>query len=334
MPCRPARSNVFGVYDCWASVANGSLLRCRSWGRAELRRRARRPHRAPGRFPLAAGGKHADRARPRLPHAAPSGAAAAAPGTRAARPARGIPIVDRAAGRFLSVLVHCMQANRILEIGTAYGYSTLWMALALPPAGRIWTIDPDIERTQVAATYFRRAGVEDQIEIINQPALEVLHCVSAAQPRHRVHRRDQDRVRSVPRGCVPMLKRSGIVVVDNLLWSGRAAAAPEVDRRRADPRRSARSTRRFSTIPSSTRRSCRSATASASVLASTDDVPSRHAALRDRRGDRHDVAPTAAIHGFTVNAFTSVSAEPPTVLICVNRGATAHPLIAASQASA
>jgi hypothetical protein len=48
------------------------------------------------------------------------------------------------------------------------------MALALPPAGRIWTIDPDIERSEIAMSYFRRAGVEDRIEIINQPALEVL----------------------------------------------------------------------------------------------------------------------------------------------------------------
>jgi caffeoyl-CoA O-methyltransferase len=45
----------------------------------------------------------------------------------------GIPIVSREAGRFLSVMVHMMQANRILEIGTGYGYSTLWMALAQPP---------------------------------------------------------------------------------------------------------------------------------------------------------------------------------------------------------
>jgi predicted O-methyltransferase YrrM len=86
----------------------------------------------------------------------------------------GIPIVDRAVGQMLSVLVHCMQANRILEIGTAYGYSTLWMALALPPAGHIWTIDPDAERTQIAASYLERAGKLGAVEIINQPALEVL----------------------------------------------------------------------------------------------------------------------------------------------------------------
>src|SRR6185312_10270753 len=79
----------------------------------------------------------------------------------------GIPIVDRASGRLLSTLVHAMMANRVLEIGTAYGYSTLWMALALPPAGHIWTIDPDVERTEIARGYFERAGVGDKIDIIN-----------------------------------------------------------------------------------------------------------------------------------------------------------------------
>ena len=139
----------------------------------------------------------------------------------------GIPIVDRAVGRFLSVLVHCMQANRILELGTAYGYSTLWMALALPPAGRIWTIDPDMSRTGIAASYFRRGEVEDRIEIINQPALEVLEWF----PQRNLDIVFIDALKTeygaYLEAVIPMLKRSGIVVVDNLLWSGQAAAAPK-----------------------------------------------------------------------------------------------------------
>ena len=138
-----------------------------------------------------------------------------------------IPIVDRAAGRFLSVLVTCMQANRILEIGTAYGYSTLWMALAQPPAGRIWTIDPDMERTEIARGYFRRAGVEERIDVINQPALDVLNSF----PQRNLDIVFIDALKTEYSAyldaVVPMLKRSGIVVVDNLLWSGRAAAPPK-----------------------------------------------------------------------------------------------------------
>jgi caffeoyl-CoA O-methyltransferase len=181
----------------------------------------------PGRFPLPAGGKHSavrdDLAYLTRLHREPPPLLLELEqhGLR-----DGIPIVDRAAGRLLSVLVHCMQANRVLELGTAYGYSTLWMALALPPAGRIWTIDPDIARSEIAASYFRRAGVDERIEIINQPALEVLEWF----PQRNLDIVFIDALKTeysaYLEAVVPMLKRSGIVVIDNLLWSGRAAAAP------------------------------------------------------------------------------------------------------------
>ncbi len=119
-----------------------------------------------------------------------------------------------------------MQANRILEIGTAYGYSTLWMALALPPAGHIWTIDPDRERTAIALSFLERAGKAQAVEVINQPALDVLPTF----PQRNLDIVFIDAIKSeyeaYLEGCVPLLKRSGLVVVDNLLWSGRAAAEP------------------------------------------------------------------------------------------------------------
>jgi predicted O-methyltransferase YrrM len=138
----------------------------------------------------------------------------------------GIPIVSRETGRLLSTLVHCMQANRVLEIGTAYGYSTLWMALALPPAGRIWTIDPDRERTAIALDFLGRAGKADAVEVINQPALDVLPTF----PQHNLDIVFIDALKHEYEAylelAVPLLKRSGLVVVDNLLWSGRVAAEP------------------------------------------------------------------------------------------------------------
>ena len=137
-----------------------------------------------------------------------------------------IPVVDRAVGRMLSVLVHCMQANRILEIGTAYGYSTLWMALALPPAGRIWTIDPDTERTNVAATFLERAGKRDVVEIINQPALEILPTFYGRNLDIVFLDALKTEYEAYLELCIPMLKRAGLIVVDNLLWSGGVAARP------------------------------------------------------------------------------------------------------------
>jgi caffeoyl-CoA O-methyltransferase len=141
--------------------------------------------------------------------------------------ADGIAIIDRPVGRLLSVLVHAMQANRILEIGTAYGYSTLWMAPALPPAGRIWTIDDDVAQTQVARAFFERAGKSDAIEIINSPALDVL----PAFPQRNLdivflNANAEPDYEGCLELCVPMLKRSGLIVVGNLLWGGEVAEAP------------------------------------------------------------------------------------------------------------
>jgi len=138
--------------------------------------------------------------------------------------ADGVSIVDRASGRLLSTLVHAMMANRILEIGTAYGYSTLWMALALPPAGHIWTIDPDVERTAIARSYFERAGVGGKIDIINQPALEVLEMWSQRNLDIIFLDALKTEYPAYLDKAIPMLKRSGLVIVDNLLWGGKAAA--------------------------------------------------------------------------------------------------------------
>src|SRR5438034_9420414 len=86
----------------------------------------------------------------------------------------GVPIVQPAVGRLLRVLVTAVAPKRVLEIGTAIGFSTLWMASALPAGGRIDTIDPDRSRTDRARRYSLRAGVTDRVRVINEPALRVL----------------------------------------------------------------------------------------------------------------------------------------------------------------
>ena len=86
----------------------------------------------------------------------------------------GVPIVQPAVGRLLRVLVTAVAPKRVLEIGTAIGFSTLWMASALPAGGRIDTIDPDRSRTDRARRYWLRAGVTDRVRVINEPALRVL----------------------------------------------------------------------------------------------------------------------------------------------------------------
>ena len=129
--------------------------------------------------------------------------------------------VERPIGRLLSTLVHAMQANRILEVGTGYGYATLWMALAQPPLGKIWTFDPDTERTDIARSYFARAGEDDYIELVNQPALEVLPIF----PQRNMDIAFVD----APAGdyedylehCLPLLKLSGLIIFNGLLGDER-----------------------------------------------------------------------------------------------------------------
>ena len=131
-----------------------------------------------------------------------------------------VPIVSRETGRFLSVLVHMMQANRILEIGTGYGFSTLWMALAQPPLGKIWTIDPNSERTTTALSYFQRAGEDDYITILNQDGLETLENFQQRNLDIVFIDSDRERYRDYLDLVIPMLKLSGVVVIDDCYVGG------------------------------------------------------------------------------------------------------------------
>lgn len=128
-----------------------------------------------------------------------------------------IPVVSRETGRLLSTLVTAMQASRILEVGTAYGSATLWMALAQPRMGRIWTIESDMRHADVARSYFQRAGEDDYIEVFNTPALELLENfphrnldIAFIAANEREYSRYLDLV-------VPMLKLSGLVIFDRAL---------------------------------------------------------------------------------------------------------------------
>ncbi len=139
-----------------------------------------------------------------------------------------IPIVDRDAGRVLQVLAG--GRRRIVEVGTAYGYSTLWMALGQPPDGTIVTIDPDRERTGLARGWWRQAGVaDDRITVVNAPALDAfktgdpalagpfdLAFIDALKPEYAGYLEALLDGRLAP---------DALVVADNVLWSGRVSGS-------------------------------------------------------------------------------------------------------------
>jgi len=143
---------------------------------------------------------------------------------RVARP-EGIPILDRDSGRTLAVLA--ANRRRIVEVGTAIGYSTLWMALAQPAGGTVTTIDPDHARTSRARTFWQRAGIADEtITIVNRPALVAF----AEQVRELDGPFDlafidalKHEYSSYLDALLPRLAPGALVVADNVLWSGRTA---------------------------------------------------------------------------------------------------------------
>src|SRR5947208_10061874 len=77
-------------------------------------------------------------------------------------------------GRFLGLLVRTLRARSVLELGTFTGYSSISMALALPPGGRVVTCDVNEETTEIARRYAEEAGVADRIEYRLGPGLETI----------------------------------------------------------------------------------------------------------------------------------------------------------------
>ncbi len=94
----------------------------------------------------------------------------------AANAAAGLPPHDVSPlqGRFLELLVRMTQASRVLEIGTLGGYSTIWMARALPPEGRLVTLEADVSHAKVARDNLHGAGMSERVDLRVGPALETL----------------------------------------------------------------------------------------------------------------------------------------------------------------
>ncbi len=144
----------------------------------------------------------------------------------AAEPER-IPILSRDSGRMLAVLA--ANRRRIVEVGTAIGYSTLWMGLALGPGGTIVTIDPDRERTDRAREFWRSAGLPDErITVVNAPALEAFagETDALAGPFDMVFIDAlKDEYLAYLTALMDRLEPGAIVAADNVLWSGRTSGS-------------------------------------------------------------------------------------------------------------
>jgi caffeoyl-CoA O-methyltransferase len=129
-------------------------------------------------------------------------------------------MVGRIEGQFLARLVRLSGATRILELGTFTGYSSISMASELPPDGRIITCDVDPEATAIARRYMDESGFGDRIEIRLGPALETIQTLEGPFDIVFIDA-DKPNYRNYYEATLPMLAENGVLIADNVLWSGR-----------------------------------------------------------------------------------------------------------------
>lgn len=138
-------------------------------------------------------------------------------------------------GKFLSILVSAMKCNRILEIGTSVGYSTLWMALALvqnqellnSPNRSIITIENNSSKIKRAVKNFEEAGVKELIEIVEGNALNILTQLSTTNETETNTGNnlfdfvfldaDKEGLVSYFDLVLPLVRKGGVIVTDNIL---------------------------------------------------------------------------------------------------------------------
>jgi caffeoyl-CoA O-methyltransferase len=136
-------------------------------------------------------------------------------------------------GQFMALLVRLTGARRIIEIGVFTGYSSLAMALALPPDGRLVACDVNPEWTALAQRYWTRGGVGDRIELRLAPAVDTLDALLARGEAGRFDLAfiDADKATydAYYERCLQLLRPGGLILIDNVLWGGRVADAAITD---------------------------------------------------------------------------------------------------------
>jgi predicted O-methyltransferase YrrM len=134
----------------------------------------------------------------------------------------GIPIVGPVVGRLFYQLALIARAKRVMELGSAIGYSTMWWARAVGRGGKVWYTDSDPANARDARGYLQRGGVAERVEIMVGDALE---CMRRVKGRFDIVFCDIDKPGYPEAYAAAMrrLERGGILVCDNTLWKGRVA---------------------------------------------------------------------------------------------------------------
>lgn len=140
--------------------------------------------------------------------------------------AAGLPAIDVAPnqGKLLNLLAKMVGAKRILEIGTLGGYSTLWLARALPDDGEVITLEYEAHHAEIAAQNIRRAGLESKVTIRVGAALDTLPTLADAAPFDMIFIDADKRNNPAYLEWAIQYSRSGTLIIgDNVVRNGQVA---------------------------------------------------------------------------------------------------------------
>jgi predicted O-methyltransferase YrrM len=130
-------------------------------------------------------------------------------------------------GAFMALSIQLMGARKALEVGVFTGYSTLCVALALPPEGKLVACDVSHKYTAIAQRYWQQAGVESKIDLRIAPALETLDKLLAAGEAGTFDfafiDADKGNYEGYYERSLQLVRVGGLIAIDNVLWGGRVA---------------------------------------------------------------------------------------------------------------
>jgi caffeoyl-CoA O-methyltransferase len=133
-----------------------------------------------------------------------------------------VPIIGPAVARLLTLLVQVSGARRIFEMGSAIGYSTIWLARAAGTKAKVFYTDGNPENARRAQEHFRKAGVAKRINVQVGDALELVK-KTPGKFDFIFNDINKHQYPDALRAALPKLQRGGLFVTDNTLWSGKAA---------------------------------------------------------------------------------------------------------------
>jgi caffeoyl-CoA O-methyltransferase len=139
-----------------------------------------------------------------------------------------VPIIGPECGRLLYLLTQISGAKRIFEMGSAIGYSAVWFARAAGPQAEVYFTDSDPKNVELAKENFRKAGLTDRVHILLGDAVELIDTVSGEFDIILIDVFKRQYPAALKKS-LPRLKHGGLVIADNVLWSGKVTEPAKDD---------------------------------------------------------------------------------------------------------